>query len=290
MPEIVSVGQGRSPLVLSMPHCGLALSPEVAPQLNETGIALGDTDWWIDTLYSFADAFDPTIVRANYSRVVIDLNRDPSGVSLYPGQATTGLCPTETFDGQPIYRPGREPDQAEIARRVRVYFEPYHRALERAAAAAVAAHGYCLLYDCHSIRSKVPRLFDGTLPVLNIGTNDGRSCAAPIRAAADTVARGSGFTHVLDGRFKGGWITRRYGRPDARVHAIQMEIAQSAYLQEETAPWMFDAPKARPLQETLSSLIAALLEAAGQHALYGTVGGAGVPPGSEWSKGRPIRP
>ena len=270
MPEIVSVGQGRGPLVLSMPHCGLALPPEVAPHLNETGIALGDTDWWIDTLYAFADIFDPTIVRANYSRVVIDLNRDPSGASLYPGQATTGLCPTETFDGEPIYRPGREPDKAEIARRVRVYFEPYHRALERAVMAAVEAHGFCLLYDCHSIRSQVPRLFEGTLPVLNIGTNDGRSCAAAIRAAAETAARASGFTRVLDGRFKGGWITRRYGMPDACVHAIQIEIAQSAYLGREAAPWMFDAAKARILQETLAVLIGALLDAARLH----TSGGA----------------
>ena len=266
MPEIVSVEQGRGPLVLSMPHCGLALPPEVAPCLNETGIALGDTDWWIDTLYAFADVLDPTIVRANYSRAVIDLNRDPSGVSLYPGQATTGLCPTETFDGEPIYRPGREPEEGEIVRRVRVYFAPYHRALERAVAAAVEAHGFCLLYDCHSIRSQVPRLFEGTLPDLNIGTNEGRSCAAAIRAAAEAASRASGFSHVVDGRFKGGWITRHYGRPEDRVHAVQMEIAQSAYLEREAAPWMFDAAKAKPLQETLIVLIGALLDAAGQHA------------------------
>jgi formiminoglutamase len=253
-----------------MPHCGLALPPEVAPRLNETGIALGDTDWWIDTLYAFADVFDPTVVRANYSRAVIDLNRDPSGTSLYPGQATTGLCPMETFDGEPIYRPGREPDEAEIARRRRLYFEPYHRALERAAATAVEAHGFCLLYDCHSIRSQVPRLFDGVLPTLNIGTNDERSCAPAIRTAAEAAAQASGFTHVLDGRFKGGWITRRYGRPDARVHAIQMEIAQSAYLESEASPWIFDAAKAKPLQDMLASLIAALLDAAHRH----TNGGA----------------
>ncbi len=271
MPEVVSIGQGRGPLVLSMPHCGLALPPEVAPRLNETGIALGDTDWWIDTLYAFADVFDPTIVRANYSRAVIDLNRDPSGASLYPGQATTGLCPTETFDGEPIYRPGREPDEAEIARRVRLYFEPYHRALTRAVAATVEGHGFCLLYDCHSIRSQVPRLFAGILPTLNIGTNDGRSCAPTIRAAAEAAVHASGFTHVLDGRFKGGWITRRYGRPDERVHAIQMEIAQSAYLESEAPPWMFDAAKAKAFQETLSSLITALLDAAHRHTNGGTL-------------------
>lgn len=265
MAEIVSVGRGRGPLVLSMPHVGLALPPEVAPHLNETGVTLGDTDWWIDTLYGFADVFDPTVVKANYSRYVIDLNRDPSGASLYPGQSTTGLCPTETFDGDPIYRPGREPDEAEIVRRVGVYFDPYHRALQAAVADTLAAHGFCLLYDCHSIRSVVPRLFDGTLPTLNIGTNDGQSCAAAIRERAAAVVRTSDITHVVDGRFKGGWITRRYGTPDRHVHAIQMEIAQSAYLQAEASPWTFDIAKAKPLQAALEATIAALLDAAGRH-------------------------
>ena len=267
MAEIVSVGRGRGPLVLSMPHVGLGLPPEVSPQLNETGVALGDTDWWIDTLYGFADVFNPTVVKANYSRYVIDLNRDPSGASLYPGQSTTGLCPTETFDGEPLYRPGREPGAAEIARRVGVYFEPYHRALQTALEETVAAHGFCLLYDCHSIRSVVPRLFDGTLPTLNVGTHDGRSCAAAIREQAAAAARTSGFTHVVDGRFKGGWITRHYGRSRTHVHAVQMEIAQSAYLRAEASPWTFDAAKARPLQAALEAMIASLLDAAArQHA------------------------
>ena len=257
---IVSVTRGSSPLVLSMPHPGTALPAEVAAQLNERGAQVEDTDWHMRQLYGFAERFEPTIVEAGLSRFVVDLNRDPTGVSLYPGQATTELVPTTTFDGAPIWQ--TPPNGAEIARRRDAYFQPYHAALSAEIAHAKAQHGFCLLWDCHSIKSVIPRLFEGTLPTLNLGTNSGQSCASSVEAAAVTAMAGQPLTQIANGRFKGGWITRHYGRPASQVHALQMEIALSAYLSEENAPWTFDAPKAASLQTALSAIIAAALDAA----------------------------
>ncbi len=258
--EIVTVTRGSSPLILSMPHPGTGVPPEVAAQLNARGKLVEDTDWHMRQLYGFAAPFAPTIVEAQLSRFVIDLNRDPSGVSLYPGQATTELVPSTTFDGAPIWQ--KAPDATEIERRKAAYFQPYHTALTAEIERVKAEHGYCVLWDCHSIKSVIPRLFEGTLPTLNLGTNSGESCAPSIEAAAVTAMAGQPLTQIANGRFKGGWITRHYGRPSERVHALQMEIALSAYLTEETAPWTFDAPKAASLQTALSAIIEAALAAA----------------------------
>jgi formiminoglutamase len=261
--DIVTVTRGPPPLILSMPHPGTGLPPEVHAALNDTGRSVPDTDWHMRRLYAFAERFAPTIVEAGLSRYVIDLNRDPSGVSLYPGQATTELVPTTTFDGEPIWT--TTPDEAEIARRRAAYFQPYHDALAAEIARVKAAHGWCLLWDCHSIKGVIPRLFPGTLPTLNLGTNSGASCAPSVEAAAIAAMAGRPFTQIANGRFKGGWITRHYGQPAGHVHAIQMEIALSAYLATEAAPWAFDAAIASRLQSALSAIIVAALDAAAQH-------------------------
>jgi len=258
--DIVSVTRGSSPLVLSMPHPGTRLPAEVAAKLNARGAQVEDTDWHMRQLYGFAERFQPTIVEAGLSRFVIDLNRDPAGVSLYPGQATTELVPTTTFDGAPIWQTA--PDEAEIARRREAYFRPYHAALANEIAHAKARHGFCLLWDCHSIKSVIPRLFPGTLSTLNLGTNSGASAAPAIEAAATAAMAGSSFSQVVNGRFKGGWITRHYGQPADHVHALQMEIALSAYLEDEAAPWAFAPAKAASLQATLAAMIEAALAAA----------------------------
>ncbi|CAN7332748.1 N-formylglutamate deformylase [Bosea sp. LjRoot9] len=260
MTDIVTVTPGPSPFILSMPHPGTGLPHEVRAALNETGRSVPDTDWHMRQLYGFTERFQPTIVEAGLSRYVIDVNRDPSGVSLYPGQATTELVPTTSFDGEPIW--ATAPDAAEIERRRQAYFQPYHEALAAEVARVKALHGWCLLWDCHSIKSVIPRLFPGTLPSLNLGTNSGASCAAPIEAATIAAMAGQPFSQIVNGRFKGGWITRHYGKPAEHVHAIQMEIALSAYLTDETPPWTFDEAKAAKLQAALSSIIAAALDAA----------------------------
>lgn len=254
----VKVEEHRSPLILSLPHSGCELPDGLRRRMTEPGRSLVDTDWHVDRLYDFARNLPATTVQAVFSRYVIDVNRDPSGASLYPGQATTGLCPTTTFAGEPLYLDGEEPDAEEIAERRRTFFDSYHEALAGQIARVKAEHGVALLYDCHSIRSVVPRLFEGELPVLNLGTNDGRSCAAELRRELRQIMADSALSHVTDGRFKGGWITRHYGRPGEGVHAVQMELAQRAYMHEDP-PHAFDHDKAHALQPVLLKLLEAML-------------------------------
>ncbi len=255
-----TLNHGNSPLILSMPHPGTHLPDEVREQLNDAGREAPDTDWHMRELYAFASRFKPSIIEAHLSRYVIDLNRDPSGQSLYPGQSTTELVPTTTFAGTPIWT--TPPDLVEIIRRRMAYFEPYHQALRGEIERVKAKHGFALLYDCHSITSVIPRLFEGTLPLLNLGTNNVNSCAPAVHASAERAMHESGLSCVANGRFKGGWITRHYGRPRDGVHAIQMEIAMRGYLADENPPWTFSGEIATPLQEALAQIINAALHAA----------------------------
>jgi len=232
--------------------CGLE------PRLVSAWRALKDADWHIERLYDFAAELGATIVRTSVSRTVIDVNRDPSGQSLYPGQATTGLCPATTFDGEPLYRDGAEPDAAEIAARKAQYFEPYDRALHDAVARLRRRHKRVVLYDCHSIRSVIPRLFEGELPVFNLGANGGASADPALTRRVGALLQASGASFVVDGRFKGGWITRSFGEPARGVHALQMELACRAYLREPIGavnesdwPPPYDAEYAAPVRATL---------------------------------------
>jgi N-formylglutamate deformylase len=257
----VEVIHGAGPVILGQPHGGTFVPDDIAARLNKTGLALADTDWHIARLYDGLCA-DTTVVRANFHRYVIDANRDPAGFSLYPGQNTTGLCPVTDFDGQAIYRPGAGPDEREISARLEQWHAPYHRALAVEIERVMGLHGVAVLYDCHSIRSVVPYLFEGRLPDLNIGTNNGATCDARIEAETHRISAASQFPTVLNGRFRGGWTTRHYGRPEAGVHAIQMEIAQSAYLAAETPPWAYDETKANELRRPLGGILAAIAEIA----------------------------
>jgi formiminoglutamase len=225
---------GDAPLVIGLPHSGTDIPAEIESRFVSPWLARKDADWWIDQLYGFARDLGATTVRTRISRSVIDVNRDPSGASLYPGQATTELCPTTTFDGVPLYA-GPTPDAAEIARRRARWFDPYHAALSAEIARLRAGHDKVVLYDAHSILSHVPRLFDGLLPQFNIGTNGGATCDAALTRAVEAIVAASGRDHVVNGRFRGGWTTRHYGRPESGVHAIQMELAMRGYLTEPDA-------------------------------------------------------
>lgn len=261
----VDITRRNGPLVLSIPHGGTHVPAAIHERLTEIGRELGDTDWHLDRLYDFADELDATVVRANASRYVIDLNRDPSGLSLYPGLATTGLCPTVTFDGKPLYAEGEEPDPREIDARRKEWYEPYHSALFEEIERVRALHGYALLYDCHSIRSNIPRLFDGELPVLNIGTNHGESCARDMEAVVlEACGAQPRYSYVLNGRFRGGWITRHYGRPAENVHALQMELAQRAYMHEHP-PWPFDDGRAASIRPILRQVLQSMRDWAHRH-------------------------
>jgi formiminoglutamase len=261
------VTPGEQPLVVSVPHAGLTIPPALIPRLHSVWLARKDADWWLDELYDFATTLGATVIRTEISRTVIDVNRDPTGASLYPGQATTALCPETTFDGEPLYHDADAPGADEIADRTLQYFDPYHQALTTEISRLRTRHPRVVVYDGHSIRSRIPRLFEGLLPNFNIGTNEGASCAPALTAAVEAICGRSGLTQVINGRFKGGYITRHYGRPDLCVHAIQMELACRGYLDEpigtvseSTWPAAYDQPRAEPMRAVLREVLTACLQ------------------------------
>lgn len=250
---IITLEQGTLPLLISIPHGGECLPEALAQRMTPAARKLTDTDWHLSRLYDFARAMGASILQANYSRYVIDMNRPRDGSSLYAGQTTTGLCPTETFRGEPIYADGQAPDDAETAERVAHYWVPYHDALRAELDRLRQQHSQVLLWEAHSIASVLPRLFDGQLPDLNIGTYSGAACAPALRDAAVAAASDSGYTWVADGRFKGGHITRHYGQPKDGVHAVQLEMAQCLYMDEDE-PYGYRpdlAARAQPVVEDM---------------------------------------
>ena len=256
MIDFLEITEGVSPIILSQPHGGARLVGEIADRLNATGRALADTDWHIARLYEDVHP-GVTVVRTHLSRYVIDVNRDPSGDTLYPGQSTTELCPLSDFDGRPIYLQGAEPTPDEIAVRRRLYHAPYHAALEAQIARLRARHRQILVYDCHSIRSEIPRLFPSRLPALNLGTDSGRTVALELQRIAESLCREvetADLDWVANGRFRGGWTTRQYGRPQAGVHAFQLECAQRVYM-DEAPPWTYRTDKAERLRHVIGELL-----------------------------------
>jgi formiminoglutamase len=254
----VSVTQGAGPIVLGLPHSGTFVPDDVRRALCENGRKLADTDWHIDQLY---DGLIPdiTTVKANFHRYVIDANRDPTGVGLYPGQNTTTLVPTTDFDGLDIWE--TPPTEAQIDARRIAFHALYHAALRAELTRVQGLHGSAILFDCHSIRANIPFLFDGTLPDFNIGTYMGVTCAPAIATAATVICNSAaGYSTTVNGRFKGGWTTRHYGQPASGIHAIQLELAQSTYLQDEAAPWTYDHAKADRLRPHLTEILTALAE------------------------------
>jgi N-formylglutamate deformylase len=263
-PDWLIVGRRDAPLIVSIPHAGTELLG-FEPAFVDQWLVRKDADWRLDALYDFVGSLGATVVRTRLSRSIIDVNRDPSGASLYPGQTTTELVPTKTFDGEPLYRPGRAPDAAEIAERRRLYFDPYHAALASEIARLRQQHKRVALFDAHSIRSVIPRLFDGELPVFNLGSNSGASCDPGLRERVGAVLAASGQTSVIDGRFKGGWITRAYGRPSEGVEGLQLELACRAYMHEPERPapdnWPtpIDENRAAPTRATIKRVLEAIL-------------------------------
>ena len=246
MPDWLTIARGDAPLIVSMPHTGMEIPSEIEAGLVSPWLARKDADWHVDKLYDFAPALGITTIRTAISRTVIDVNRDPSGKSLYPGQATTELCPTTSFDGESLYK-GNAPSEAEIAR-------------------LKAKHARVALFDAHSIRSHIPRLFDGELPNLNIGTNDGSTCDARLTDAVEQACAAREFSHVVNGRFKGGWTTRHYGRPRDGVHAIQLELACRGYMDEPKEPSLQNWPapysdaRAAKMRAVLNRVLQACLQ------------------------------
>lgn len=262
MIETYDLQVGKSALVVSCPHPGTGVPPEILARMTDEGRRLTDTDWHVDKLYDFLGEFDATFIRAKLSRYVVDLNRDPEGHALYPGRFETAMCPATTFVGAAIYSSGHELRDSEIPDRRARYWEPYHAMLAELIAETRARHGYAVLLDAHSILSRVPTLFEGRLPDLNLGTVDGNSCTGDLQAAAANVLGGqSDFSFIANGRFKGGYITRHYGRPDRHIHAMQLEIAMCAYLDERN-PAAFERAHPAPLKKLLRAFLSDVAEKA----------------------------
>jgi N-formylglutamate deformylase len=255
--------RGTSPLIVSMPHVGTELPPEISAIMTGVGRRVPDTDWYVDRLYDFVIGLGASVLIPRYSRYVIDLNRPPDDASLYAGQTHTGLCPVRAFDGAALYEDAAFAiSAAELEWRREKYWQPYHDALAAAIAETQRRCGSVLLLDAHSIRSRVPRLFEGRLPDINLGTNDGKSCSEDlIRPVLDLLGSQQRFSHVLNGRFKGGYITRHYGAPARRVHALQIELAQDCYMDEEQV--VFTRDRARPLSSVLQPVVEAMLKNVG---------------------------
>lgn len=259
--------RGTAPLLVSMPHVGTWIPDALKPLYVPRALAVEDTDWHLHRLYNFLGELGASVLVPAVSRYVIDLNRPPDDAPMYPGASNTELCPTRFFTGDALYLAGAQPDAAEKRRRREAYWQPYHDALQAELARLKAAHGFALLWDAHSIRSEIPWLFEGRLPDLNIGTANGAAAHASITAALAAVCdHATGVSSVVNGRFKGGYITRHYGRPAEHVHAVQLEKCQSLYMQE-ASPFAYDETRAAAIQPVLRRMVSAALDAT--RTLYG---------------------
>ena len=248
---------GSIPILVSMPHAGADIPDDIAARLAPCALEKADTDWHLPELYGFLGEMGASTIAARWSRYVIDLNRPPEDTNLYPGMDTTGLCPVDTFGRERLYRAGHAPSEAEVQLRLERYWRPYHQQLRAELDRLLALHGKVVLWDAHSIASVVPRFFEGRLPDLNFGTASGSSCDPALSDAVIATARAAEhFSIALNGRFKGGYITRRYGQPAANVHAIQLEMCQCLYM-DESAPFGYRPDLACQVQPALRQMIAA---------------------------------
>ncbi len=248
--------QGEQPLLISMPHNASLIPDQLSLRMTTDAATSRDTDWFVDELYDFAVSLGVHIIKPIYSRYYIDLNRDPSGEDLYPGSNSTELCPTSAFDGTPLYKKGQLPESLEIAQRIEESWQPYHRCIEDTLAQINQQYGYAILLDAHSICSTVPRFFEGVLPDFNFGTNSGLSCSASLIAAIETLDY-KPWTQVTNGRFKGGYITRHYGEPEKNIHALQLELSQRTYMDEDSLSW--NENKANQIKVPLEKMVKCLL-------------------------------
>lgn len=252
--------RGAAPLLISIPHAGIEVPEAIAQRFTVAGRGLPDTDWYVDKLYEFASGLGASIIKANYSRYLVDLNRAPDSAPLYDGSPTSPVCPTQTFAGSFIYMTGQEPDEAEIAQRIEQFWQPYHARIEAELADMHARHGRALLWDAHSIASEIPELFAGVLPEFNLGTRDGASCPTAVgESLLQVVTRDGKFGAVLDGRFKGGYITLHYGKPAQRTYAVQLELAWRAYMNEGSQQ-AWDAQRAGSAVALISRLLRRYLQ------------------------------
>ena len=255
-----TLDRGSVPLLISLPHVGTRIAADQQARYVAQALDVEDTDWHLETLYGFARELGASMLVPRYSRYLIDLNRPPENTPMYAGANNTELCPTHFFSGLALYREGQAPDAPEIVRRRDIYWQPYHDALSAELSRLKKQHGYVVLFDGHSINSVLPWLFEGQLPDLNLGTAAGSSCSPLLRQALVAALEAqTAFTHVADGRFKGGYITRHYGQPEVGVHAVQLEMGFRCYMQEQ-APYLLDQARTAALRPVLHALVTSMLD------------------------------
>lgn len=257
--DIFDFTQGGSPLLVSMPHSGTFIPSEIKKNMTTEALKLPDTDWHIPQLYNFLQPMNVSIIQGNYSRYVVDLNRPNDNSSLYPGQDVPGICPQNTFHQQQIYQNNQLLDEQQIVQRIKQYWQPYHKKIDAELTRIKQHFGYALLWDAHSIKSRVPRFFSGQLPDLNLGTADNQSCSQKLSAQLlQQALQTQDYTSILNGRFKGGFITRHYGKPEKNIHAVQLELSQMTYMRQEF-PFAFDENKANRVRPVIKNLIETVL-------------------------------
>lgn len=257
--KIYELCEGHTPLFISMPHDGTRIPGDLEARMTERALQRPDTDWHVARLYEFAAELGASLIRPLHHRYVVDLNRAPDNTTLYPGSSNTEVCPSSCFDDSPIYRDDAVPDATEITKRIDTYWRPYHQCLQEELARIHSVHGIALLYEAHTIHSRVPRFFEGLLPDFNLGTAGGTSCAPTLeQSITDVLARLDGFTYVVNGRFKGGYITRAYGKPGDNIHAVQLELSQRTYMDEDH-PYTYRDELAQQVQPTLESILITML-------------------------------
>ena len=264
--DVYTLQRGRTPLLVSLPHAGTVIPSPLLAAMQPRAIEVEDTDWYLDRLYAFVTDMGASLIVPRYSRYVVDLNRPSDNQPMYAGANNTELCPTRFFTGEALYREGCAPSAVDVARRVQRYWQPYHDALRDELARLRAEHGHAVLFDGHSIKSQLPWLFEGKLPDLNLGTASGTACAPSLRDALAAVLQAPPeapaqvpYSVAVDGRFKGGHITRHYGRPHDGVHAVQLEKCWSTYMRE-VPPYAWHAARAEQLQPLLRRLVQAMLD------------------------------
>jgi N-formylglutamate deformylase len=258
--DTYTLHSGYTPLVISLPHVGTVIPEALRSRLLPRALALEDTDWFLERLYGFAKALGASLLVPQHSRYVIDLNRPSENTPMYASQNNTELCPTRFFTGEALYREGQAPSDAEVQQRVASYWQPYHDALRAELTRVQRLHGHAVLFDGHSIKSELPWLFEGTLPHMNLGTAAGASCASSLTTKMSAVlAASTQYSHVVNGRFKGGHITRHYGSPQQGVHAVQLEMCWRAYM-DEAPPYQWHAVRAAEVTPLLRQLVQTMID------------------------------
>ncbi len=257
---VIEPKQPIVPIILSVPHCGTDFPDEIRNDyVPEMMAAPDDTDWFVHQLYNFATELGITIIHAKYSRWAIDLNRDPESAPLYDdGRIITGLTTTTDFFGKSIYiSDDRIPDQKEVERRLTEYYWPYYNKIQDLLDERLATFGKALLWDAHSIRHFVPTIRKEIFPDMILGNND-ETTAHPelIETALHGLTSGKfGVNHNTP--FKGGHITRYFGKPEQNIHALQLEMNKILYMDDEERN--FHEERANEMRAVLKPTFEALI-------------------------------